>query len=64
MCIFIVDICNSEPFSLCYSSDGAKGPETKFKRAPVKALRHEDSAAVWNELALYQDKCRKLEMEL
>ena len=49
---------------MCYSSDGAKGPETKFRKAPIKALRHENSAAVWNELALYQDKCRKLEIEL
>jgi chromosome segregation ATPase len=36
----------------------------KRKATPAKDLRHENSTAVWNELAAYREKCQQLETHL
>ena len=56
--------CYTQSYKLPCSSEGLKVARTKHKRTPAKALRHENSEAVWNELALYQEKCQQLEWQL
>ena len=41
----------------------AKKRQKKPKRADPKELRHEDSAAVWNELAYFKNENRNLVTE-
>ena len=52
----------------CYSvcrklSFRMKKKSKKVKRADPKDLRHEDSAAVWNELAYFKSENRNLQVE-
>ena len=43
------------------SSETPKVDNVKRKKTPVKALRHENSSTVWNELAFYRERCQQLE---
>ena len=43
------------------------GPRSQHhprQKVPTKALRHENSEAVWNELSHYKHKCLELETKL
>lgn len=51
------------PLHSHYSSETPKVDHIRQK-TPVKALRHENSGAVWNELALYRGRCQELESHL
>ena len=47
-----------------FSSENPKVDHINVKRTPVKALRHENSGIVWNELALCRERCKQLETHL
>ena len=48
---------------LIFFSFSSKKKQKKLKRADPKDLRHEDSSAVWNELAYFKNENRNLVTE-